>query len=407
MPPDGLRRASPVGQTRADMQRPSPRRRPGRASLVSSLFVIAVLASVPVARAGETDVAPGTGRRGPPCTVSGTEAGELVEGTAGDDILCGFGGADRLLGHGGHDTLYGGEGDDALKGGSGIDQLIGESGTDTYGGGKGDLDRAWLTLAPGPVEVRLSEGSALGDGALGDPDAVEGLRGVEGAVGTPFGDVMIGDSGPNTFAGSGGSDRLRGGRGLDVANYEFAAGSVRIDLAAAHARGADGRDVLVGIESIIGSAFDDQLLGDGGNNEIAGLGGDDLMDGRGSPLDTLSYAFAPVGVTVDVRLGAAFGEGNDTLAGFERVSGSPLGDTLVGDDDADTLHGLGGADTVEGGGGPDLLATHGGNDELLGGPGRDDLNGGSGGDDMDGGPNADRCVQAGGTGTVVNCESTP
>jgi Ca2+-binding RTX toxin-like protein len=407
MPPDRLRRASPVGQTRADMQRPSPRRRPGGASLVSSLFVIALLASVPVARAGETDVAPGTGRRGPPCTVSGTEAGELVEGTAGDDILCGFGGADRLLGHGGHDTLYGGEGDDALKGGSGIDQLIGESGTDTYGGGKGDLDRAWLTLAPGPVEVRLSEGSALGDGALGDPDAVEGLRGVEGAVGTPFGDVMIGDSGPNTFAGSGGSDRLRGGRGLDVANYEFAAGSVRIDLAAAHARGADGRDVLVGIESIIGSAFDDQLLGDGGNNEIAGLGGDDLMDGRGSPLDTLSYAFAPVGVTVDVRLGAAFGEGNDTLAGFERVSGSPLGDTLVGDDDADTLHGLGGADTVEGGGGPDLLATHGGNDELLGGPGRDDLNGGSGGDDMDGGPNADRCVQAGGTGTVVNCESTP
>jgi Ca2+-binding RTX toxin-like protein len=407
MPPDRLRRASPVGQTRADMQRPSPRRRPGGASLVSSLFVIALLASVPVARAGETDVAPGTGRRGPPCTVSGTEAGELVEGTAGDDILCGFGGADRLLGHGGHDTLYGGEGDDALKGGSGIDQLIGESGTDTYGGGKGDLDRAWLTLAPGPVEVRLSEGSALGDGALGDPDAVEGLRGVEGAVGTPFGDVMIGDSGPNTFAGSGGSDRLRGGRGLDVANYEFAAGSVRIDLAAAHARGADGRDVLVGIEDIIGSAFDDQLLGDGGNNEIAGLGGDDLMDGRGSPLDTLSYAFAPVGVTVDVRLGAAFGEGNDTLAGFERVSGSPLGDTLVGDDDADTLHGLGGADTVEGGGGPDLLATHGGNDELLGGPGRDDLNGGSGGDDMDGGPNADRCVQAGGTGTVVNCESTP
>ena len=389
------------------MQTPSPRRRPGRASLLSSVFVIALLACIPVARAGEPDVAPGSGRRGPPCTVGGTEAGELVEGTAGDDILCGFGGADRLLGHGGHDTIYGGEGDDVLKGGSGIDQLIGESGTDTYGGGKGDLDRAWFTHAPGPVEVRLSEGSALGDGAVGDPDAVESLRGVEGAVGTPFVDVMTGDAGPNTFAGSGGSDRLRGGRGLDVANYEFAAGSVRIDLAAGHARGADGRDVLVGIENILGSAFDDQLLGDGGNNAIAGLSGDDDMDGRGSELDTLSYAFAPVGVTVDRRLGAAFGEGNDTLAGFERVSGSPHGDTLVGDDDADTLYGLGGADTVEGRGGPDLLATQGGNDELLGGPGRDDLNGGSGGDDMDGGPNADRCVQAGGTGTVVNCESTP
>ena len=253
----------------------------------------------------------------------------------------------------------------------------------------------------------LSVGRALGDGALGDPGAAEGLRGVEGAVGTPFADIMTGNSGPNIFAGSGGADLLRGGRDLDVANYEFAPGSVRVDLAAGHARGADGRDVLVGIEAIVGSAFDDLLLGDGEENEIAGLSGDDLMDGRASPLDTVSYAFAPIGVTVNLGLGAAFGEGNDTLAGFERVSGSPHGDTMVGDDDADTLLGLGGADTVEGGSGPDVLATAGGNDELLGGSGRDDMNGGSGSDDMDGGPNADRCVQAGGTGTVVNCESTP
>ncbi len=392
------------------MQRASPRRRRRRAVLssflLSTFVATAVLASVPVARAGSNG-APGTGRRGPPCTVSGTDAGQVVEGTIGDDILCGVGGDDRLLGRGGHDTLYGGEGDDVLKGGSGIDQLVGEAGTDTYGGGKSELDRAWFTHAPGPVEVLLSVGRALGDGALGDPVAAERLRGVEGAVGTPFADIMTGDSGPNTFAGAGGADLLRGGPGLDVANYEFAPGSVRVDLAERHVRGADGRDVLVGIEAIVGSAFDDMLLGDGEGNEIAGLGGDDLMDGRASQLDTVSYAVAPIGVTVDLGLGAAFGEGNDTLAGFERVSGSPHGDTMVGDDDADTLHGLGGADIVEGRRGPDVLATAGGNDELLGGPGRDDLSGGSGSDDMDGGPNADRCVQAGGTGTVVNCESTP
>jgi Ca2+-binding RTX toxin-like protein len=376
--------------------------------LVSSFIVTAVLASVSIAGAVGPGAAPGTvGRRGPPCTVSGTDAPELVEGTIGDDILCGFGGDDRLLGRGGHDTLYGGEGDDVLNGGPGTDQLIGEAGTDTYRGGAGESDRAWFTYAPGPVEVRLSDGRASGDGALGDPEAAEGLRGVEGAVGTPFDDVMAGDAGPNTFAGSGGGDRLRGGRGFDVANYEFAPGAVRVDLAAGHARGADGRDVLVGTEAIIGSAFDDMLLGDGGDNEIAGLSGDDLMDGRGSRLDELTYAFAPIGVAIDLDLGAAFGEGSDTLAGFERVSGSPHGDTIAGDDGADRLHGLGGADTVEGRGGPDVLSTAGGNDELLGGPGRDDLNGGSGGDDMDGGPNVDRCVQAGGTGTVVNCESTP
>lgn len=376
--------------------------------LASSLLVIAVMAPGPIARAVGSKAAPGTlERRGPPCTMSGTDASEVVEGTIGDDILCGFGGDDRLLGRGGHDTLYGGEGDDVLNGGSGTDQLIGEVGTDTYRGGDGELDRAWFTHAPGPVEVHLSDGAASGDGALGDPEAVEVLRGVEGAVGTPFDDVMVGDSGPNTISGSGGGDRLRGGRGHDVANYEFAPGSVRIDLAAGHARGADGRDVLAGLEAILGSAFDDVLLGDGGENEIAGLSGDDLMDGRGSQLDTLSYTRAPIGVTVDLDLGAAFGEGNDTLAGFERVLGSPHGDTIAGDDDADRLHGLGGADTVEGRGGPDLLTAAGGNDELLGGSGRDDLNGGSGGDDMDGGPNADRCVQAGGTGTVVNCESTP
>jgi Ca2+-binding RTX toxin-like protein len=338
--------------------------------------------------------------------MSGTDASDVVEGTAGDDILCGFGGDDRLLGRGGHDILYGGEGDDVLNGGSGTDELIGEAGTDAYRGGNGELDRTWFTHAPGPVEVHLADGTAGGDGALGDPDAVEQLRGVEGAVGTPFDDVMVGGAGANIFAGSGGADRLRGGRGADVADYEFAPGSVRVDLAANHSRGADGRDVFSGTESILGSAFDDVLLGDGKDNEIGGLGGDDRMEGRGSELDSLVYARAPIGVTVDLKLGAAFGEGSDTLAGFERVTGSPYGDTLAGGDDADMLLGLGGADTVQGRGGPDTMTAAGGNDELLGGPGRDDLNGGSGGDDMDGGPNVDRCVQAGGTGTVVNCETS-
>ena len=59
-------------------------------------------------------------------------------------------------------------------------------------------------------------------------------------------------------------------------------GAVTVDLSSGTASGADGNDTLVAIEDIHGSAFDDQLTGDGGDNFIsAGDGNDVVVAGGG------------------------------------------------------------------------------------------------------------------------------
>ena len=57
-----------------------------------------------------------------------------------------------------------------------------------------------------------------------------------------------------------------------------------------------GKDTLVGIESVAGSDFNDQLLGDNGAlNVLFGEFGDDLLDGRGG-FDSLTAAKGPIPV---------------------------------------------------------------------------------------------------------------
>ena len=61
----------------------------------------------------------------------------------------------------------------------------------------------------------------------------------------------------------------------------------------------------------------------------------------------------------------------DTFSGVENLTGSPQGDTLVGDDGINVLSGLSGDDVLKGAGGADVL---------LGGLGADTLSGGDGND---------------------------
>src|SRR3712207_8296433 len=59
-------------------------------------------------------------------------------------------------------------------------------------------------------------------------------------------------------------------------------------------------DQLASIEHVIGSAFDDRLWGDAGNNVLdGGAGGADQMLGGGGS-DTVSYASSTRGVIVDL-----------------------------------------------------------------------------------------------------------
>jgi Ca2+-binding RTX toxin-like protein len=81
---------------------------------------------------------------------------------------------------------------------------------------------------------------------------------------------FYGDAGNDTLDGGVDNDTLDGGEGFDFADYSSATGGVTVDLLTQQdsgaASGAAGNDILVNIEGIIGSNFNDTLEGENGNN---------------------------------------------------------------------------------------------------------------------------------------------
>jgi Ca2+-binding RTX toxin-like protein len=259
----------------------------------------------------------------------------------GTDALFGGAQAELLAADDGSRTLYGGGGDDTLLGGAGADSLYGGSGSDVLSGGAGD------DLIDGGSNPRLSFSNAYTGGDTASYADVVVVSGTEGVT------VSLAMTGPQ-------------------------------DTRAA------GTDTLVGIEHLLGSAYDDVLTGDGGRNRLAGgAGNDSLFGGAGS--DTLSG-----GAGADVLYGEGDGDsllggdGDDLLdggAGDDTLAGNAGADTLYGGDGNDSLFGGDGSDLLDGGAGDDTLGGDAGADTLHGGSGDDLLIGGAGDDVLDGGAN--------------------
>jgi len=164
------------------------------------------------------------------------------------------------------------------------------------------------------------------------------------------------------------------GAGNDTVDYSGAASGEAVDLTAGTATGGAGSDTLAAIENVTGTAFDDVITGTSGVNILAGGTGNDLLDGGaavgtdylygGDGIDTLSYASSAVGVRANlaVTTAQATGAGNDTLSGFEAITGSAHNDILTGDAAANLL---------SGGAGDDLLSGGLGDDGFVGGDGID------------------------------------
>ena len=139
------------------------------------------------------------------------------------------------------------------------------------------------------------------------------------------GSLLTGGAGDDTLAGSFGDDTIEGGDGLDTVDYSDVSGALSIQLdamgdAVSVADGWGSRDVLRGIENILG------------------------------------------------------GEGNDRLEGnlaANLLSGGAGADTLIGGDGDDTLIGGGGADSLLGGAGDDLIVVSADQLEALGAGGVD------------------------------------
>ena len=314
----------------------------------------------------------------------------LGDGTAFADHLTGDDNANFLLGSFG-DTLIGNGGADTFQLTGAPALTDGGSGTDTITGFLGDIFGTLVPDGPDPdsladvvfpttgVHVDLSLGMIVEDG-FGNAGS---LISIENVTGSGLTDTLVGDNGANVLSGMAGDDlldgqdgddMLDGGDGEDTASYAIAGGGVQVSLVTGSAGGAAGNDLLISIENISGSEFDDALIGNSGDNFLEGRGGNDFLQG-GQGQDDLDG-----------------GEGNDTL------SGNAGNDSLAGGAGDDLLNGNPGNDTLDGGDDNDRVVGGPGNDTLLGGSGHEFLRGDNsdgltpGDDYIDGGAGFDRAT---------------
>ncbi len=241
-----------------------------------------------------------------------------IRGTAGyEQIMLGASGADL--------DAYSGCGGELQLDGADRAELMSEGGRDLIsGGGREGVD--------GPVSYAMTT-RAGDDGGL-----YSGGTGPDLLIGGAGNDQLYGSAGSDTLQGGGGDDELYGGEGDDLIRDEL------------------GDDVLDG-----GPGWDTVSV-------------DTLYSGAGAPAAGLRLDLSN---TARQDTGSA---GHDVIAGVEAVTGSPLGDTLIGNDGTNHLAGGDGADVLSGGGGDDSLTGGPGDDTLAGDAGNDILTGGDGSD---------------------------
>lgn len=207
---------------------------------------------------GASSVWLGTSATEGPDVYTGDSDGDLFDGLGGDDTISGTAGDDTLFGGAGDDVIDGGTGQDSLYGGSENDRLLGSSNFDFLDGGVGDD-----TIYGGSGNDTI----ILGAGA----DSVGGGTGTDTFL------VALDDS----------VDDITGGSGYDILDYGSSAIGVTIDMSSKTVRAADQNltnptDVFRGIEEVVGSGFDDELLGlNSAGDRMSGGDGADFFRGRG------------------------------------------------------------------------------------------------------------------------------
>jgi Ca2+-binding RTX toxin-like protein len=304
---------------------------------------------------------------------------DVFRGDNGDNILRGFGGADRLEGRGGADTLDGGSGTDVADYSSSLGVNV-------------DLERATQFGA-----------DAQGDTLISIED-VDGSHFIDTLRGDNHVNYLFGSAGNDTLEGRGGADTLNGGIGFDAASYDSSDAAVTVKLddpstgAASQASGGDAAgDVLISIESLVGSRFDDTLTGNSSDNVLdGGDGADTLTGGRGNDTyfvdEADHFLRSSTGLTVVpgdhvienanegldlVKASTSFTlptnvENLTLLEGAaSNGAGNDAANLIIGNSSDNTLSGRGGADNLFGAGGDDVLIGGAGVDRLTGGFGSD------------------------------------
>jgi uncharacterized delta-60 repeat protein len=252
--------------------------------------------------------------------IDGTGGNDSLAGTGGDDVIRGQSGNDTIDGQGGDDLVYGNSGNDTIIGGAGNDTLVGNDGADTFRPGAGDdsIDGGDITDRIGYTDRNVLTYKA---------DATTGVS-ID----------LTGITGDGRF----GSGLVHDGQG--------------------------GIDTVTNVNFIVGSNFDDTIVGSGAAifEQFEGGTGNDYIDG-GALRDTLNnadnnravFASASSAETIDLAAGTATGgDGNDVLVNITQARGSQFGDHIYGSNRTDyteQFEGQGGNDTIDGRGGNDIV----------------------------------------------------
>lgn len=328
--------------------------------------------------------------------VVGSNFADTINGSTGDDLIDGGAGADTINAGIGNDTIsyasatggrtvvlntsssdgkvlsnfeniYGSVFGDVLTGDANNNIIEGGLGNDTLDGA-GGTDTVSYERSSAAVSVNISGANVLGVAASSATggDGNDTLVNFENITGSAFNDTLIGDAainvinggdGDDLLIGGAGADTLTGGNGVDTVSYANALSAITVTINGTGSLGDANGDVLTGIESLIGSDFNDIITGDSGNNVIdGGLGNDTINGGAGT--DTVTYRNAASAVVVNLvnsGVNATGGAGNDQLSNFENIIGSNFNDTLTGDGGVNTLSGGLGNDILDGGTGLDTV----------------------------------------------------
>jgi Ca2+-binding RTX toxin-like protein len=359
---------------------------------------------------------------------------ENATGGSGNDTITGNDLANRLDGGSGNDTITDGDGNDTVLGGGGDDTFYAGFGADSYDGGRGsDVVIYGLGLTSG-ITINLANPAASTGSAQGDT-----FVNVEKIVGTNYDDTFVGDASANWFVGGYGNDTFEGGAGADTfdggeesntLSYAHSGAGVSVNLMSNTFSGGDAEgDKIIGlshvvgnqafypsIQNVIGSAYDDVLVGSGtfsyvfggdGNDTLSvglnGNGSGRLAGGAGNDIyltgtnfsgyieESVGGGFDEVRASGSVELFPEFEIEKITFVGTGnfRAWGSSFAQTITGGSGDDSIEGRGGADTLIGNGGNDKLVGDTAADQLYGGDGNDTLDGRRGADKLFGGDGDD------------------
>ncbi|MDI2145580.1 calcium-binding protein, partial [Pseudomonas sp. ITA] len=322
----------------------------------------------------------------------GNDSDNIITGGASNDIFKGGGGADQFIGGAGMDTVSYDDsttgvsinlktgvnsgiaaGDtynsiEAMTGSKYNDVFVGNSAAIAINGGLG-LDMVSYESSDSAVTIDLKTNANAGD-AAGDT-----FTGIEIFQGSRFADTFLGSTANDNFVGGAGADVFDGREGIDTVWYANNATAVNINLQTGVSQGGDAEgDVFINIESLIGTNFNDTLIGNAAANGLeGGLGNDVIYGGDGNdviygslytPLGPFAVNVAAGGPQADLLYG---GNGDDVIV----AATDDRGTQAFGEAGNDTI--TVGYGVADGGEGNDLLTGIGAGYSLFGGAGADKL----------------------------------